>query len=295
MTLAFPASVSFRTGAVRTREIGYLLAEDDEVSEDEVQHTVILTWHNAKWFKHFLSWSAKSACICQIPKEQLIAIGGDGDYVIFGQGDIFEGKIWGDVDRADKVGPFRSVQNICGKAYAVGMDRLAYRRDGHNLWTRLDNGLPPGGNLEAIHGFAEDDIYAVGWAGEIWHFNGWQWSQNSTPTNVILTGVCCAGDGKVYCCGQKGTLIVGRGEEWDLIPQPDTQADLWDVEWFKGKLYISTMMVVYALVTNRLVLVGFGKEEVETAYHLSSVDGVMWSIGQKDVLAYDGSAWKRIE
>jgi hypothetical protein len=294
MTWTIPPDFSFRSGAVRLADLAYVLAEDDEMAEAEISHTVILELHQGTWGAKPIQWTAKSACVCQFPKQQLVAIGDEGEYLVMGQGDTLEGNIYGPHERQDKVGPFRSVNDIAGKAYAVGMNRLVYRRDGRDQWTPLDSGLPSDGHFEAIDGFAEDDLYAVGWNGEIWHFDGALWSQADSPTNVILTGVCCAGNGSVYCCGQRGTVLRGVGELWEVIDHGDTEGDVWDIEWFNDQLYLSTIMFIYRLVNNQLELVNFGSEQPATTYHLSSADGVMWSIGEKDLFLFDGNSWTRI-
>ena len=63
-----------------------------------------------------------------------------------------------------------------------------------------DPGVPAG--FEAIAGFGEENIYAVGWRGEIWQRKDDGWIQRDSPANVILTGVCCTDDGYVYICGR---------------------------------------------------------------------------------------------
>ena len=62
--------------------------------------------------------------------------------------------------------------------------------------------------FEDICGFNLTEVYAVGWNGEIWQWEGVRWIDRPSPTNLILTGVCCGTDGNVYACGQNGTLIV---------------------------------------------------------------------------------------
>ena len=60
-------------------------------------------------------------------------------------------------------------------------------------------------------------IYAAGWEGEIWHYDGNRWSSICSPTNIILNDICCAGDGNVYAGGRVGMLIVCRRDHWKVI------------------------------------------------------------------------------
>ena len=107
-------------------------------------------------------------------------------------------------------------------------------------------------------------------------------------------GKRCAGDGKVYIGGHDGTLIRGRDEEWELVEHEITEDDIWDIEWFKEKLYVSTLHNVYQLDGDKLVPVDFGKDKPKTCYQLSAAEGVMWSNGEHDIMSFDGKKWTRI-
>jgi len=295
MSKAFPETVSFRTGVVRSSHIGYVVSEDTEVMDEGAPHTALLTWQNGKWLKHFTDWIANSVCVRRKPKEQVVMIGEDGEFLVGGGGGaLIEGEIPVDAGPSKKRGPLRSVRAIDGVPFAVGMGGVVFRQDQPDRWVRNDDGIPKTQHLESIDGFSTDDIYAVGRKGIIWHLNEGVWRHVVSPTNVILTSVCCASDGNVYACGLQGTLLRGREDEWQATEQQDTDADLWDVNWFKGKLYVSTMTDVYELDGNELKY-AFGEDKPKTAYHLSSTDEVLWSIGGRDIMAFDGQRWTRIE
>jgi hypothetical protein len=65
------------------------------------------------------------------------------------------------------------------------------------------------------------------------------------------------------------------------------------MEHFAGQLYVSSTHFVYRLEGDTLKPVDFGDDAPRTCYHLSAADGIMWSIGPKDVMEFDGSSWKR--
>ena len=293
---------SFRTGALREACFGYTLCAHDELSSDDVPHTLVLGWDQGTWRRGPLSqltWVAESACLVQVPKQQMVAVGATGKVIVAGRGEMYEENIYAAGTPDDREGWFREVREIAGKAYAVGMGRQAYLRDARDHWVRIDHTLPGSlegmEGLESIHGFAPDELYAVGWGGEIWSFDGRSWSPAGSPTNLLLTRVLCAGDGNVYACGQAGLLVRGRGQTWEVVEQDDTQEDIWDLEWFGDTLYVSTTRFLYTLDGTSLRLVEFEEETPETCYHLSTADGVLWSIGFKDIVAFDGSSWTRIE
>jgi hypothetical protein len=230
----------------------------------------------------------------------MIAVGEHGDVAVLGSGERYEEKIFTKTDSPEKRGPIREVREIGGKAYAVGMDRQVYRRDGRSSWVCVDGNMrkAPATDVvfgfESIHGFSEQDMYAVGWQGEMWRYDGKAWKEIASPTNLLLTRVFCAPGGTVYACGQRGMLLRGSKSIWEVVEHRSTQEDLWDLQWFEGKLYLSTTSLVYTLENDALVPVAMGDEVPEACYHLDAADGIMWSIGRKDIIQFDGKSWTRI-
>ncbi|MFJ1617525.1 hypothetical protein ACIODT_30160 [Streptomyces sp. NPDC088251] len=78
-----------------------------------------------------------------------------------------------------------------------------------------------------------------------------------------------------------------------MIEHERTKEDLWGMEVFDGQLYVSSAHFVYRLEDGKLKPVDFGDDVPQTCYHLSAADRIMWSIGPKDVMEFDGSNWKR--
>jgi hypothetical protein len=270
----------------------------------KADHTIIAAWHAGLWAGagEDPKWTTVGAGLCAHPIEQSIFLGYWGEVFCVGSGDSHEERIHpNDLDYPEKRGPMNGIRGIGGKAYAVGIRRQAYRRDGANLWTCIDHSARPDPkddrmtSFEAIDGFTEQDIYTAGRIGEIWRYDGTLWKQIESPTDLTLTNLCCAGDGEVYICGLAGMLIKGRGSRWQVIEHASTDEDFWGISWFNDKLYLSTMRAVFRLEGDRLKQVDFGKDAPRTCFHLSAADGVMWSIGAKDVMAFDGKSWTRID
>jgi hypothetical protein len=80
-----------------------------------------------------------------------------------------------------------------------------------------------------------------------------------------------------------------------VVEHGDTKEEIWDLQWFGGKLYLSTTRMLYTLEGDRLKRVDTGKEIPATCYHLDAADGILWSIGAKDILQFDGKTWTRIQ
>jgi hypothetical protein len=79
-----------------------------------------------------------------------------------------------------------------------------------------------------------------------------------------------------------------------MIEHTETEDDFWDLEWFEEELYLSTMSALFRLRNGALRRRQFGKDVPRTCYHLSATSDVLWSIGEQDVLSFDGKNWTRV-
>jgi len=292
---------SFTTGAVRRRDVGYLVLSEDKLRRKKIPHSGFVVWQAGKWFDCGEGdWNTTSAIVIRRPKEQLVVLGEFGAMMFVGSGDQHQEIIAAPDSSVEDRGPLRCVRLIGERLYVVGMDRQVYRRDGLNKWSAIDEGARPTGKsddvvgFETVDGFSEKEIYAAGWEGEIWFYNASKWRQLHSPTNLILTSLCCGGE-LAYACGQTGLVLEGRKDKWRVIEQDVTEDDIWGLAWYNGALYLSTMSAVYRLQKGKFELVEMGEDEPKTCYHLSAADGILWSIGSKDVMAFDGKKWTRID
>jgi hypothetical protein len=296
---------SYVVGALRYSDLGYLALVKDSLAAGKLDHSLFVAWDNGTWGGSDVEpakWTTVGVTIAKVPLEQAVFLGYWGEVLCIGSGDLHEEKIHPAANESNRaVGPMRGIRSIDGKAYAVGMYRQAFRRDGANDWIRIDGGLTSVekktkmSSFESIDGFSSNEIYAVGRQGEIWQFDGHDWHNADSPTNMILTNICCAEDENAYVCGRFGTLLVGRNNRWQLIPQTLTEEDFWGVAWYSGKLYLSTMRFIYVLENGQLIPVDFGEDVPLTCFHLSAANGVLWSIGAKDLMAFDGVSWTRLD
>ena len=291
------AGLVIRTAVVRGANIGYILAGNPKLEEEEIDHTVFFKWDSGKFIEGELGFTAHTCCLITKPRFAIVMLSGEGLYGVATAAEQIAENLYEVSDPPDseeRTGDMRWVAEIAGKAYAVGHSGSAYRLDGLRKWTRIDEQLPRSFKIEAIHGFGGSDLYAVGKRGLLWHFDGKNWTQRELPTNVNLSRVKCAEDGSVYVAGHHGMLIRGRDRVWSVISQEATTDDIWSVEWYRGRLYVATMEALYRLEGDDLVPVDFGKVKPDTYYHLSAADGVMWSIGEEDIVSFDGKSWKKI-
>ncbi|KHK66363.1 hypothetical protein [Pseudomonas frederiksbergensis] len=295
------SGLSLTTGVVRHSDLGYLIATHDAATSEGYVDSILYTFYQGVWYAGTVPWLACSGTVCHVPAERSLTLGADGSVEASGGGVVKEEASIAScgVDPTRR-GPLREIRGIAkGRAYAVGTCRQAYVRDGEDQWRCIDQSAQVGDipitdtSFESIDGFTEQEIYTVGWEGEIWKYDGAVFTQQNSPTNLALYKVRCAEDGYAYACGQLGTLLRGRDDQWEVIEHDSTREDLWGMEHFAGQLYVSSTHFVYRLEDDTLKPVDFGDDAPRTCYHLSAADGIMWSIGPKDVMEFDGSSWKR--
>lgn len=293
---------SFVAAAIRSRDAVYIVLSDDAVAASKLAMSSITQWKPGTWGNGgHTDWRTAGVALTQHPRVQLIAVGEFGSALLVGGGDRHEEAIASPDSSPDDRGPLRGVRCVDGEIVVVGMDRQVYLRKDDNAWVSFERGIPRNTDPKAISGFeaidgrSMDELYAVGWDGEIWYCDHGTWTAQSSPVNTVLVDVCCAGDGFVYACGRNGMLIKGRAGQWEVLAQTGFAEDLWNLAWFDGRLYASSMDAVYVLDDGELGPVYMGEDQAKTCYRLTTGDGVMWSIGAKDLMCFDGTAWTRID
>ncbi|WLH10166.1 hypothetical protein PSH58_14705 [Pseudomonas hefeiensis] len=286
-----------RTAVVRLPGLGYIYAADPKKEADEIPHAITFKYKDGTFTRGEANYDAHSLAVVSQPELGLISISGVGYYSAIMASGTTTGDIFDDSTPAPqepRTGGIRAVAAINGKAFAVGLRGMVYRFDGPKRWVRVDDGLPKTFNVQAIHGFSDTEIYAVGRDGAIWLFDGRHWRPCESPTSVTLTSVRCAPDGAVYIAGHHGVLLQGRKDMWSVIDQTVVSDNIWDLEWFIDALYVSTMSNVYRLKQSQLEPVNFGDDPPASCYQLSAGTDVMWSNGEFDLMSFDGVEWTRI-
>lgn len=189
---------------------------------------------------------------------------------------------------------------IGGSLYACGVQNQVHRQV-QGRWLRMDEGIfkPLGETvdriLESIDGFAEDDIYAVGSQGSIYHWNGKRWQKIETPTNLPFFSVLCASDGYVYVGGSGGLLYRGRhGQPWKELTDPDvTESSYVGMTEFQGKVYLTATEVLVVTDGDTAEVVDVPLDGEKAYYAVDSHPEALWCVGDECVLQYDGRDWRR--
>lgn len=297
---------TFLFSAPRDRTVAAVGLISDRAIDAQNDMCVPAVWDSVQWIGspvETLDFSLCGLAAVEHPMRQAAYLGLSGHVYFWGAGDSHEEYIDTPTASPADIGMMRSLRAIAGKAYAVGMQRQAYRRDGVGQWVDLTQGIRPAQgsgeicSFEGIDGFGEDELYACGRDGELWWYDGAGWQAIASPTNVNLTNVCCGHDGAVYVCGRSGLLMKGRHDKWQVIEAGVVQQDFWGIAWFADRLFLASMNLLFALTDKGLVPVEFDDDFPSSCFHLAvALDGsVMWSTGAKDVFSYDGTSWTRID
>ncbi len=191
------------------------------------------------------------------------------------------------------------VKTLFGYAYTVGEDREIYKRVGAGQWEKL-SGLPEEDDIDDVgfedfDAFAENDMYAVGGNGDLWHFDGNSWSQKGFPSNIALATVTCAGDGNVYITGEGGNIWVGRDSTWKLVYEGKSTIPWNDAIWFNGQLWLSSDYRLRIWDGSNLIPPKDADgDDVLMSGHMDARDGILAIASTDTVMTFDGKEWRVI-
>lgn len=205
----------------------------------------------------------------------------------------------------DQSAAVKRLKRVNGKLYALCNDRLILERTGTAQWTEFPGLERPAGLLDDIasklaFGFADmdafsaTDMYAVGGHGDVWQYNGSQWSPCNWPDTEKLNTVCCTGDGKVYITGNDGTIWMGRDARWEKVPTTRYTIGYNDTVWFAGQLWLANDDGLEILGPNGPQQADVAPAVHRTARRLNlSADGtLLLSAGQHGASLFDGKEWQ---
>jgi hypothetical protein len=276
-----------------------IVMSNDDMRAQQIPFSYVAVWREEVWLAGGSpNWDALAIVNTRHPFIQLVVIGPHGNVHLTGSGDRHEEMIAdGDFSPA-KLSMLRGARTIEGLPLVCGMKKQVYLREDAHQWRCISKEIAGGPGVhgfEAIDGFSLNDIYAVGWAGEVWHYNGADWTKIDIPETNLLTDVCCAGDGMVYIIGRGGTFIVGKQHNWQVykIKEP---VELVSLCWFNGMLYAASLYNIFTCSADgRIEPVDIPGDYPETCGKLAPGTNSMLSAGERDWFTFDGTNWKRID
>jgi len=103
-------------------------------------------------------------------------------------------------------------------------------------------------------------------------------------------------DGTAYAVGLAGVVLCFKDGHWKTIDHQSTDSDFWGMTVFQDNVYLSSYEGLYRINGDELFSVDMGLSPSPTTAYLHANDGVMWSVGQKDIACTeDALTWSTIE
>lgn len=306
--------------AVRSREILYLLGREDYTrwpkekwnpentpppAEDRIQkriYPIMLHKQPDKVFSsnHLNGFDLARLGVSMLPKEQCVVMTLEGEIYSIGSGEAAieeDLKSWR-LAKGPGRGGVSKLRTIDGWLYFCMGNRGVGKRLGKNDWRHFNDQIPgppeESNSFDDIDGFSESDIYCVGNAGNVWHFDGKTWRRLDFPSRIDLESVVCAGDGQVYISGEQGTTFKGRGSRWQRIHVGSMSLPFKDMVWHEDRVWATSDYGVWHIRDDRVERAELPDGMGAYAGNLSVGDGVLLLAGYGGAAFLRDDQWTRI-
>ena len=228
------------------------------------------------------------------------------------------------ISSADSLyGRMSHLRQIGKHLYACGDGGQIYKRDdaefGEGVWTQLAPKLlqrlsdrlkamqTAPGSPEArakiyfcVNGPSEQEIYICGAKGVILCWDGFAMHEVPSGTTASLINILAVDEKTIYICGRDGTLLRGNRRDGFLaVPGFGGGQGFTSMTLCRGKLYLGSNssprgLFVYDGGLPQQVSCGM-VPDIEDVNVIDSADDVLWVVGSKDLLRFDGETWERID
>ncbi|WP_163995937.1 hypothetical protein [Pyxidicoccus caerfyrddinensis] len=197
------------------------------------------------------------------------------------------------ITEAEARGPLERVRAVDGAFFACGRGGQVYRVQSGS-WLRLERGLDPWREnaFLDLDGVARDDLYVVGLDGVAAHFDGSRWRYLEPPTRAHLYAVRCLSRGEVVVAGAEGALFRGGRRGWRALRHGAPGESFWSICPFGRKLYLTSgLHGLHAYARGTFTNVTPGGAHRPLTHRLDAAGDVLWSVGPRSLLRFDGTAW----
>ena len=163
-------------------------------------------------------------------------------------------------------------------------------------------GLAQRSSFHNLNGPHEHEIYLTGYKGglAVWDGERAIWPANIPKVNLF--GIHVEDDTTIWVCGSQGTLLRGNYRDGFQDLSPGGNHSFNSMTQFQSKLYLTANggfggpVGLFTFHNGRLDMVATGlKPDITDIHTVDSADGVLWAVGMKDILCFDGSTWLRID
>jgi hypothetical protein len=302
--MAEKSSFIIGKGWVHSRDLFYVYGVTRQSNIDDAFESVVLRYSNGNWGLWQVATRLCAICTGEVNGERVVVtVGIDGLTEISDE----HGTRVLEIDSArggpDHLKHITFARRIGDRVYAVGMSRMVYYLElGSSTWLRMDEGTRVGSASTEIAGFKAIDgdgrgrYVACGLFGELWLYENGSWLRLASPTNAKLETVRWVADNRFVAAGGGGIVISGTPDALDVRVHPDAKHTFWASEWFGDCLYLATRNgTIWTLDADSLKPVDISGGKSVTTGWLHANDGVMLSVGEHDLLLYDGVSWTAVE
>ena len=286
---------SFIDGVAISEDAGWIVMAMDHMVEQDQPNSVFgyLKGPDLE-VKHAVDFITKFTGVLPGSGHDLIAVGEYGDVAVISQ----SGLVSEDVITVNGMPPGVLARGtiVDGRVVMVGMGGRVCRREPTGAWITMEDGLPSGRKaLTGFCGIAGDSLsslYAVGFDGAAWKYDGSRWHAMPRPTKDMLTAVCVADDHSVYAVGREGEVYRAANDKWRKL-NSECYEDLWSVTCFKGEIYAASLYHLYKL-NQAGALEAIDPLGCPCYGPFSACPRALWTIGQKAVLSHAGKEWAQL-
>jgi len=245
-------------------------------------------------------------------RRRMCGLSAEGDVVFFDDTLIKERIFGAGIASADSrfYGRMHAICGVGDTLFACGEGGQIYRRECEGAWRCLAPELlqtPDKANaftvdvFSALGGPAPDDVYVVGRFGKILHWDGGNVRALGSPTQNDLVAIWVENPNSIWISGAQGTLLRGDARRgFDLMPGIVDNHHLNSVCIFEGRTFLASALGeeagLYSYDNGRMerVLTGLAPEPKLIDW-VDAGAGVLWAVGSKDIVRFDGKTWERID
>jgi hypothetical protein len=231
-------------------------------------------------------------------RQILVALTAEGHVGFFGKEEGFYEKIPGAglyADDAEGRGYMGAIRQIGDRLYACGRGQL-YLREAPARWERVE-AVVKDVVYEDVNGPNEKSIYLVGQTG-VAHWNGTdRFEELATPSSSWLQRIYVQDEKTIWICGARGTLLLGNHVDGfrDVAPGSSSER-LLSVARFEERLYLASHTGLHVLDGEHIRKVSTSLvPDLVDGHIVDVIDGVLWSVGYRDIARFDGRRWERVD
>ena len=159
-----------------------------------------------------------------------------------------------------------------------------------DVWPVDASILPPGGRLRSAWAASPDDVWAVGDAATVLHFDGSDWTSSQLPFSTHWASVSGGGPSDVWVVGAAGAIAHYDGSSWEGGTYSTTNP-MTGVAGRAGALWIVGLdTILHESVLGEAVSVEPNPEQFQAIF--APNDDSAFAVGKTGVMGrWDGTAW----